>query len=256
MTVKAPATETKPADFMDELKYYTEERDKLLKFTLYSSGLSLLLAAASRIPTWEVSSGVAWVVGTVNVGFLPIFAPIFIFGAFIHALQRRAIVADLRRTLLADERFSTAFAQAALDNADTRGKRAGLRRKVLRHAFDYWLVLVPMIAYVILLCSYFDFTRPTKIGGHEYRYTSRLAQIGDLLIGFGGLSGFPPLAPSIHDNLERMASEQTDPKEAARLQRLAKQIPWIYPPFQTWAYLAGLIVMLWAAAGVRRQGGI
>lgn len=89
---------------MEELKYYTEERDKLLKFSLFSSGISLLLAAASRIPTWEVSSPVAWLVGTVNVGFLPIFGPIFIFGTFLYALQRRATVADLRRTLLVDER--------------------------------------------------------------------------------------------------------------------------------------------------------
>jgi hypothetical protein len=252
MTVQAPATETKPGGFMDELKYYTEERDKLLKFTLYSSGLSLLLAAASRIPTWEVSSGVAWLVGTVNVGFLPIFGPIFIFGTFIYALHRRAIVADLRRTLLADERCRTDFAQAALDNADAG---AVLRRKLLRRGFDYWLVLLPIVAYVILLCSYFDFTRPKKIGEYEYKYRSRCEQIGDLLIGYGGWSGFPPLDPSIHDNLERMAKEQSDPKEAARFQRLAKQIPWIYPPFQTWAYLAGLIVMVWAAAGVRRQGG-
>jgi hypothetical protein len=245
--------ETKPATgFMEELKYYTEQRDKLLKFTLYSSGLSLLFAAASRIPTWEVSSGVAWLAGTVNVGFLPIFAPIFIFGTFIYALQRRAVVAGLRRTLLADERLQTPFAQAALGSSAVAG--TSLRHKVLRSGFDYWLVVVPIIAYVILLCSYFDFTRPKEVGGREYKYDSRTMQIVDLLIGVGGWGGFPPLAPSIRDNLDRMASETPDPKEAGRLKRLAKQIPWIYPPLQTWAYLAGLLVMLWAAAGVRRQG--
>lgn len=239
---------------MEELKYYTEERDKLVKFTLYSSGLGLLFAAASRIPTTEVSPGVAWLAGTFNVAFLSILAPIFIFGTFLHVLQRRAVVVDLRRTLLADERFRAPFSRAALDDVDPDSKWPARRRNVLRRGFDCWLLAVPIIAYTILLCSYFDLTRPKQPGAAGYMYTSRSCQIADLLFGIGGWSGFPPLAPSIHDNLERMAKEQTDPKDAARLSRMAKQGPWIYPPFQTWAYLAGLAFMLWAAAGAWREG--
>lgn len=241
---------------MDELKYYTDERDKLLKFSLFSSGISLLLAAASRIPTWEVSSPVAWLVGTVNVGFLPIFGPIFIFGAFIYALQRRAIVADLRRTLLGDDRFGAQFGRAALEDVPTANRSVARRRKVVRLGFDVWLCVIPIIAYAILLCSYFDFVRPERIGAREFRYSSRTGQIVDLLIGTGGWAGFSPLTPSIRDNLERRASKQDEAKERARLELLAKQIPWIYPPFQTWAYLSGWLLMLWLAWGVRAEGRI
>jgi hypothetical protein len=228
----------------------------LLTFSLYSSGLSLLLAAASRIPTWEVSSGVAWIVGTVNVGFLPIFGPIFIFGTFLYALQRRAVIADLRNTLLADERFETAFAQAALDERSNSGHWLIRRRKFLRRGFDLWLVLIPILAYTILLCSYFDFTRPDPKDGAQFQYKTRTGQVLDLMIGTGGWWGFPPLAPSIHDNLERMAQQQTEKKEAVRLDNLARKIPWIYPPLQTWAYLAGLAFMIWLAAGVWKESRI
>jgi hypothetical protein len=241
--------------FMDELKYYTEERDKLLRFSLVSSGMSLLIAAASRLPTWEVSSSVAWLVGTVNVGFLPIFGPILVFGAFLYALQRRAIVADLRRTLLDDPRFRSTFAQAALENLPLTNPKMGPTRKLLRRGFDLWLVAIPLIAYAILLCSYFDFVRP-KPGSRNYRFPSRTGQIVDLLIGTGGWSGFVPLTPAIHDDLVRLAEQQDDAKERARLERIAQQVPWIYPPLQTWAYLGGWILMLWLAWGLRYEGRI
>ena len=255
-----PAGEVPPKDVphtgtvMEELKYYTEERDKLLKFSLYSSGISLLLAAASRIPTWEVSSPVAFLVGSVNVGFLSILGPIFIFGTFAYALQRRSSVADLRRALLADPRFDAQFGRAAVENVPAATAVLICRRSILHSAGDFWLIAIPILAYTILLCSYFDLTRPAKDHPDQYRYPTRTGQIADLLVGKGGWSGFAPLAPSIHDNLKRLADEQADPKERARLTRLAQQMPWIYPPFQTWAYVGGLLLMLWLAWGVRLEG--
>lgn len=95
-----------------------------------------------------------------------------------------------------------------------------------------------------------------KNGSREFRYPTRTGQIVDLLVGTGGWSGFPPLEPSIRDNLERLAGKQNEPKEQARLERLAQQIPWIYPPFQTWAYLGGWLLMLWITWGVRYEGRI
>jgi hypothetical protein len=43
---------------------------------------------------------------------------------------------------------------------------------VLGSGFDFWLLAVPIIAYAILLCSYFDFVRPTAKGSHEFVYQS------------------------------------------------------------------------------------
>jgi len=256
----SPAEEVPPKDVphtgtvMEELKYYTEERDKLLKFSLYSSGISLLLAATSRIPTWEVSSPVAFLVGSLNVGFLSILGPIFTFGTFAYALQWRSRVADLRRALLADSRFDAEFGQAAVENSLAATPKLARRRSILRSAGGFWLVAIPILAYTILLCSFFDLTRPAKDHPDQYQYPTRTGQIADLLLGTGGWSGFAPLAPSIHDNLKRLADEQAEAKERARLTRLAQQMPWIYPPFQTWAYVGGLLLMLWLAWGIRSEG--
>src|SRR6266487_716263 len=69
---------------MTDIELYLAARTSLIQRTLVSSGVGLLLAAASRIPTWEVGSPVAWTVGTVSVAFLPIFGPIILLGAYCY----------------------------------------------------------------------------------------------------------------------------------------------------------------------------
>ena len=83
----------------------------------------------------------------------------------------------------------------------------------------------------------------------------------DLLFGTGGVKGFPGVLSSVRSNLERAAAVQAeagDKERAARTRQLAEDFPWIYPPWQTWAYLAGFVVtidlMVGAFALSRRNG--
>ena len=231
---------------LDRLKYYTEEREKLAKLSLWSSGLALLLAVVSRLPTWQVGSPVAWLIGSVNVGFVPIFAPIVIFGLFCHVILARSRVRELRDALATDGKLESPFARAAL--GEDRG--GGGAARVAETVFEIWLLAVPIVAYAILICTYFDFVRPD---GHGGRYAkTRPAEIADLLLGTGGWSGFRPSTPSIHDNLLRLAAK-SEPNERAKLETIADQMPWIYPPYQTWAYLGGWIFMIWLARANLRQ---
>lgn len=236
---------------------------------LLSSGISLLLAAASRLPSWEVSSPVSWLIGTVNVGFLPIFGQIFVLGAFCftylalreYLALRTAIQAGTSAGCKNEDPVLHAMDSSSIDPADRLLRTVTFVQKM-------WAFGIPVLAYVILLVSYFDFVRP-KIEGcidtgkpecFEWRYPSRAGQVADLLLGNGGRTGFRPLTPAIQAALRDRGKAAQDEKkfsEGDRLLRLASTIPWIYPPWQTWAYIAGLALQIWISArGWREYKGV
>jgi hypothetical protein len=230
---------------MDTAQLFENRRDAFFQRTLWSSGGGLLLAAASRLPSWEVSSPVGWLVGTVNVAFLPVFGPILVFGAFCITYLALRELNEARVALRkAEDRPSEGITGLLVSPAGGYLAEAGTLEKIAvplaALAQRIWIIIVPILAYVILLSAYFDFVRPTRNDCREWRYPSRSQQIGDLLLGLGGWQGFAPCTPSIKSALFDRAKD-SEPKERERLVRLAANMPWIYPPWQTWLYLIGLL---------------
>ena len=228
---------------MADIELYASEYERFRKATLYSSGLSLLMAAASRLPTWEVSSPVGWIVGSVNVGFLPIFGPIVVLGTFTYT---HLAIVDLKRLHDAFEPTNSLGPGRALLEGPWihfRKRDGTLSRAIESLTIRAWCLIVPLLAYTILFCSFLEFARPARPDSYEEMYQARSAQIVDLFVGRGGWSGFRPLAPSIQANL-KAAARGADDKEKAKLESLARSVPWIYPPWQTWAYLCGLILLV------------
>jgi len=231
---------------MTLLETYVAKKDSFYKRAMLSSGLSILLAAGSRLPTWEVKSPVAWLLGTVNAGFLPIFGPIVVFGLFCSAVLALRELLDLRRCLVAqlppgpESQTSLVLLRAPLGLEPDPGS---LHLRIAQVVMALWVFIVPLVSYAILLDTYFDFVRPKSPHTLEWKYAHRGAQVTDLLIGTGGWGGFRPLAPAIQSNLDKRASDADKSEERERLRRLAKSMPWIYPPIQTWAYI-GVFVLL------------
>lgn len=100
---------------------------------------------------------------------------------------------------------------------------------------------------MILLTTYSDFcARPAA---DEPAEQQRLCTPGQraltLLLGTNGMA-FQPHMASIESNLRDRAEKQ-EPGEKARIESVADQIPWIYPPFQTLAYLGGLAALIYLA---------
>ncbi len=146
---------------MTDVEAYVGEYDRFRKSTVYSSGLSLLMAAAARLPAWEVSSPVGWLVGSVNVSFLPVFGPIFVFGAFTYTYLSLLDLARLRNALL-----GASFPESTQVILQTpwihfHGSPKTLPRRVARLAAQIWCLFVPLLAYLILLASFFRSTGPT-----------------------------------------------------------------------------------------------
>jgi hypothetical protein len=112
-----------------------------------------------------------------------------------------------------------------------------------------WNFWVPVLAYLILMSTYFDFVRPKPGESSVAQYDGRPRQIADLLVGLGGWSGFRPILPSIQASLAERERTAKDTVEAQRLREVAKSIPWIYPPGQTWAYLGGLGLIVYMSVG-------
>jgi hypothetical protein len=229
---------------MSGLELLSDAREHLHKRTLISSGLGLLMAAASRLPTWEVSAPVQWLVGTVNVGFLPIFGPIIIFGAYCFTLLAVEEVETIAK-VIRDTPAASDIERALTDSHRSRTPRDRIATVV----FGLWIFVVPMLAYAILLDTYFDFVRPGKTRA-ESHYIDRTDQILDLLIGIGGWGSFKPVTPSITDNLKRRAGRADKKDEANRILGVAEMIPWIQVPLQTWGYIGGLGLMIFMS---RRQ---
>ena len=132
----------------------------------------------------------------------------------------------------------TLLASAILTDMQSTVDRRGL---IASLGLNVWHFFVPVLAYAILLSSYSEFVRPVVAG------VERPGRYTDLLFGTGGWKGFPGVIPSVRDNLERAAVAQEkggDTEGAVRTRQLAEAFPWIYPPFQTWAYLAGFVLTI------------
>jgi hypothetical protein len=229
---------------MTDLQILLDARERLHKRTLFSSGLGLLMAAASRLPTWEVAAPVQWLVGTVNVGFMPIFGPIVVFAAYCFTLMGVDEVETIANIIRRNPNASD-IERALTDSDPPRQPRSQIAAFVL----GIWTFVVPLLAYAILLDTYFDFVRPGATRA-ESRYTDRTDQILDLMVGIGGWGSFKPVTPSITDNLQKRAGHADKQEEAQRILGVAEMIPWIHVPLQTWAYIGGFVLMVFMS---RRQ---
>lgn len=239
------------------------------KRVLLSSGIALLLAAASRLPSWEVASPAGWLVGSVNVGFLPIFGPVLVLGTFAFTYLALREYSGLRAAALgplrehADSESGDAILRAAFP--EVRGEQTPVDPALWTALIvqRLWIFAVPFAAYGILFVSYLDFVRPSCDNPRSdaclvWKYPNRSSQVIDLFLGTGGWGGFKPLTPSIQSSLygrAAAAGEEAAAIERHRLVQLADHIPWIYPPFQTWAYAAGLLVQAWLSLRGWREFG-
>lgn len=252
---------------MSVIELLDRRSDAFRQRTLVSSGIALLIAAASRLPAWEVSSPVTWLIGTVNVGFLPIFGPLLVLGTFCFTYLAARELRDLQSAAAAgtlglapDEEHLLVLLEAAVLGAKTGSRTKRFALTVARFFERLWCFGIPVLAYLILLASYFDFVRPKdpldvdrdESARITWRFPERGDQRLDLLLGTGGWGGFRPLTPSIKDALLERARVAKD-DQAVRLRQVARTIPWIYPPLQTWAYLAGLFVLTFLAAEAWRE---
>jgi hypothetical protein len=246
---------------MEELELYANLKDKFARKTLYASGIGLLMAAVSRLPTWEVSSPVSWIIGTVNVGFLHIFGPIIIFGLFCNMYLSFKEILELRNAIYQkNDSILNSKTRSFYDTVLLPPKGFDPNReihrsfKIARYSLKVWVLLIPLLAYLILFFSYLDFVRPAKDDPLKWKYQSRSMQVLDLFAGIGGWGGFKPLAPSIQDNLRSKGNiPNLTSEEKESIEKLSKNIPWIYPPYQTWAYLLGFLLLSYMALSAWRN---
>lgn len=233
----------------DALDAYVKSRESFAKLAPVSSALVLLMAAASRLPAWEVSSSVGWFVGSVNVGFLPIFGPIFVVGASCNVYLALRDLAELRAAAIKDTGgASSEYTKVVLRPPRGTKRRSDARFVIASRALHLWNFWVPVLAYLILMSTYFDFVRPVN-DNETPRFESRSGQMVDLLVGVGGWSGFRPSLPSIQAALNERVKAAGKEDDAERLRQLARQVPWIYPPFQTWAYIGGFALLVYMSLG-------
>jgi hypothetical protein len=221
----------------DSLSRFVEARDRFVRTAMFLSGLSILGAAASRIPTWEVRSPVEWLAGSVNVGFLPIFGPLLItFGYSYLYLAWRAVVIAARRLPAEAQEAGDPLGYGLVLRLNWKDVPAALALLFLR----VWAFAVPVAAFVILLATYFDFCPPPGTPEGLTAQCTPWQRVLTLGVGTSGVTGFKPRMASIQDNLRELAGRQDKMEERARLETLADLVPWIYPPWQTWIYLACL----------------
>ena len=114
---------------------------------------------------------------------------------------------------------------------------------------DGFVFAVPLICYLSLFFGYLELVRPVKADSQEWKFATRPAQIADLFFGIAGVQGFQPLNPSVSAALRQRSGQParqnlTPPTEATKkLPSVSGDTPWIYPPWQTWAYLAGFAIL-------------
>lgn len=232
---------------MSDIELLLNARDRFFKRTLVAGGLSLLLAAASRLPTWEVAAPVEWLLGTVNVGFVPIFGPIIIFGCYCFAIAGLNEVIAVQRALLSSPKL-TAVEQAILHHGAVGPARdVAPRERIVNYALRVWVFGVPLIAYGILLVTYLDFVRPSEKNPDEAMFPTHRERVVDILLGTGGWGSFRPLTPTIVDNLNKRAAAADKNEERERLRRVADFIPYIHAPLQAWGYILGALLMIYMA---------
>lgn len=237
------------AEKMDVLEAYVAARARFGRLAMVTSGTVLLIAGVSRLPTWEVESPVSWLAGSINVGFLPIFGPIFILGAFCNVYLALRELLNLRAAAQHEIKEPSEHIEVLLSPPRGSHGHQDPRQAIAAFVLRFWNFCVPLLAYLILISTYFDFVRPISNDDPKPVYETRSGQIADLLIGKGSWKGFRPALPSITANLSERKAASKDAKEAARLAQLSRSIPWIYPPFQTWAYIFGFILLGYMAWG-------
>lgn len=228
---------------MDPEKAYLEAKQRFLQTAGLVSIISLLLMVASRIPTLEVSSPVAWVSGSINVTLISLVGPILILGGFCWVCLSAIDLVDFRNSLLttSSSTLAPAIREVLLrlpivDAAPYAGRIARFPLRLM----DGFVFVIPVICYFGLFMGYLEFVRPQERGSEEWRYPTRSGQIADLFFGTGGLGGFQPILPSVSAALRQRSQDQKSSQEQKSKSDRLGDMPWIYPPWQTWAYLAGL----------------
>jgi hypothetical protein len=222
----------------DPFHIFVEARDRFLRTALLLSGLSLLAAAASRLPTWEAKAPVEWLAGSVNVGFIPIFAPILIVFGYAYLYLVWLSMLRAAEDLPIHERAAggpLGYEFARMGSSPSR--RAAAAALVVLHL---WCVAPPVAAYIALLTTYADFCAPGAGPEQQAALCTGTQRALTLLVGTQGVAGFKPQMASIQANLRSRALDVKDADERARLLQIADRVPWIYPPLQTWLYLGGL----------------
>ena len=122
----------------------------------------------SRLPSWEVSSPVGWLVGTVNVAFLPIFGPVLVFGAMCFTYLTLRELNEARLAIRQEQAGPAATPVGKLLVSPSggalrpRGRIEAIAVPLATAVQKLWAFAVPVLAYAILLCSYFDFVRPAE----------------------------------------------------------------------------------------------
>lgn len=207
----------------------------------------LLFAAASRLPTWEVASPVEWLLGTVNVAFVPVFGPIIVFGCYCFTMLALAEVIALHREI-SGKPDGDALERVIVDHSGiVAPARNGGRERVANYAMRFWIFLVPLIAYTILFVTYLDFVRPSSQDPLKPKFATHRQRVTDMLLGTGGWGSFRPLTPSVYDNLYKRAAAADKKEEQERLRRVAELSPYIHAPLQAWGYLLGFFLMVYMA---------
>ena len=146
-----------PTEAPDPYATFGKARDRFFRTALLLSGLSILAAGASRLPTWQVSAPVGWLVGTVNVGFLPTFGPILIVFGYSYLYLTWLAVVHTWRVL---PRRADHAGPLGYEFGISAGHRDAAARLSLL-VFRLWVFGVPILAHAILLSTYFDFCAPS-----------------------------------------------------------------------------------------------
>lgn len=251
---------------MDPEKIYLEAKQRFIQTSAWVSLMSLLLMAASRIPALEVTSPVAWLSGSFNIVMISVLGPILIFGGFCWVCLSAGDLIDLQTALFngrpsaIDPQVRDVLLRLPVIDAlpyPTRMGRLSLR------LVDGFVFGVPLLCYVVLFFGYLGLVRPVKPDSTEWAFKTRSGQIADLVFGIGGVQGFQPVSPSVlaalrqrsSDSSAKDAAQQTEPSVGAhKIANAAGEMPWIYPPWQTWAYLGGFAILCVVAFSTWRTG--
>lgn len=186
--------------------------------------LSLALSAASRTPSWKLTGSYDVIGDVSHVGYVMVFGPLVLICmlcGFYDAVQqseacRRSILEDLgAKATNSDRQLLTSLSSVAIQDFGTINRAFAVIRPIAA-------VSVACLSYLILFAGYLECRRPGFQGN----------SLLDLFFGIGGWSGF----------------------KAEWHRSGANGMPWIYPPFQTWAYLAGFVLALLIAIECHRIG--
>lgn len=236
---------------MDPEKAYLEAKQRFVQTAAWVSVLSVLLMAASRIPALAVNSPVAWLSGSFNVVMISLLGPILIFVGFCWVCLNTIDLIDLRASLITSSRTTleapvreVLLRLPVIDATAYAGRSARLSLRLM----DGFVFVVPLLCYAVLFSGYLELVRP-KATSTQWAFETRPQQIADLFFGTGGINGFQPLNPSVSAALQQRAKEaaaksapsQTEPPNKAS--EPSAEMPWIYPPWQTWAYIGGFVTL-------------